>query len=145
MKPGSFPSPSNALRTAAALIALFPIHSVQAASPAWLTARDEEARELVADFGSDPHREVPRAAVPRSLVLLKNEGGVLPLSRKVTRIQVTGRGTDDLGMQCGGWTVDWQGKRSAVTPGGTTILEAIRLTVVGDLRDPRLDSGEGER
>jgi beta-glucosidase len=81
---------------------------------------------LAAKFGSESHREVAREAVRRSLVLLKNEGGVLPLSRSAARIHVTGRGADDLGMQCGGWTVDWQGKRGAVTPGGTTILEAIR-------------------
>jgi beta-glucosidase len=81
---------------------------------------------LAAKFGSESHREVAREAVRRSLVLLKNKGGVLPLSREATRIHVTGRGADDLGMQCGGWTVDWQGKRGTVTPGGTTILEAIR-------------------
>ena len=81
---------------------------------------------LAAKFGSEAHREVAREAVRRSLVLLKNDGGVLPLSRTAKRIHVTGRGADDLGMQCGGWTVDWQGKRGAVTPGGTTIFEAIR-------------------
>ena len=85
--------------------------------------------ELVAEFGSTAHRKVARDAVGRSLVLLKNEGKTLPLSREATRIHVTGRGADDLGMQCGGWTIDWQGKHGAVTPGGTTILEAIRQTV----------------
>ncbi|MEO5915324.1 MAG: glycoside hydrolase family 3 N-terminal domain-containing protein [Luteolibacter sp.] len=81
---------------------------------------------LVADFGSEAHRKVAREAVRRSVVLLKNEKNVLPLTRKGGRIHVTGRGADDLGMQCGGWTVDWQGKRGEVTPGGTTILNAIR-------------------
>jgi beta-glucosidase len=37
-----------------------------------------------------------------------------------------GRGADDLGMQCGGWTITWQGKTGNVTTGGTTILAAIR-------------------
>ena len=32
-------------------------------------------------------------------------------------------------MQCGGWTIDWQGKTGEVTPGGTTILAAIKKSV----------------
>src|SRR5208282_2839354 len=36
---------------------------------------------------------------------------------------------DDLGIQCGGWTIDWQGRMGEVTHGGTTILQAIRQTV----------------
>lgn len=95
---------------------------------------------IAAKFGSESHREVAREAVRRSLVLLKNEGGVLPLSRKAARIHVTGRGADDLGMQCGGWTVDWQGKRGAVTPGGTTILEAIRAAAG---KDTKITNGTG--
>jgi beta-glucosidase len=81
---------------------------------------------LAAKFGSGEHRKVAREAVRQSLVLLKNENKTLPLSRGARHIHVTGRGADDLGMQCGGWTVDWQGKRGEVTPGGTTILQALR-------------------
>lgn len=79
------------------------------------------------DFGSSAHRAVAREAVRQSLVLLKNENKTLPLGPSAKRIHVTGRGADDLGMQCGGWTIDWQGKRGPVTTGGTTILEAIRV------------------
>lgn len=89
---------------------------------------------MVAEFGSEAHRKVAREAVRRSLVLLKNDHKTLPLARKGGRIHVTGRGADDLGMQCGGWTVDWQGKRGAVTPGGTTILEAIRKAAGADTK-----------
>ena len=81
---------------------------------------------LQKEFGSQAHRAVAREAVRQSVVLLKNEGEVLPLSRKAKRIHVSGRGADDLGMQCGGWTIDWQGKRGEVTTGGTTILEGLR-------------------
>ncbi len=77
------------------------------------------------EFGSEAHRAIARDAVRQSLVLLKNEGKVLPLSRQAKRIHVTGRGADDLGMQCGGWTIDWQGKTGEVTTGGTTILKAL--------------------
>jgi len=80
---------------------------------------------LQKEFGSEAHRAVAREAVQKSVVLLKNEGRVLPLSRNAKRIHVTGRGADDIGMQCGGWTIDWQGKRGAVTTGGTTILTAL--------------------
>jgi beta-glucosidase len=59
-------------------------------------------------------------------VLLKNSGAVLPLKDGKTRIHVAGRGADDLGMQCGGWTIDWQGRLGEVTPGGTTLLAALR-------------------
>jgi beta-glucosidase len=98
---------------------------------------------LAAKFGSEAHREVAREAVRRSLVLLKNEGGVLPLSRKAVRIHVTGRGADDLGMQCGGWTIDWQGKRGAVTPGGTTILDAICAAAGKDTKITHSTDGTG--
>lgn len=87
---------------------------------------------LMKDFGSDAHRAVARDAVRQSLVLLKNQGGILPLSRKAKRIHVTGRGADDLGMQCGGWTIDWQGKLGEVTTGGTTILAALRASAGPD-------------
>jgi beta-glucosidase len=83
---------------------------------------------LQKDFGSEAHRTVAREAVRQSLVLLKNEGKVLPLSRKAKRIHVTGRGADNLGMQCGGWTIDWQGSLGEVTPGGTSILGAMKKT-----------------
>jgi beta-glucosidase len=32
-------------------------------------------------------------------------------------------------MQCGGWTIDWQGGRGNITHGGTTLLAALRQTV----------------
>jgi beta-glucosidase len=44
---------------------------------------------------------------------------------------VAGSGADDLGMQCGGWTIGWQGEHGDLTPGGTTILEALKA-VAGD-------------
>jgi beta-glucosidase len=38
---------------------------------------------------------------------------------------VAGRAADDLGMQCGGWTISWQGSTGRPTD-GTTVLEAIK-------------------
>jgi beta-glucosidase len=80
-------------------------------------------------FGSAEHRAVARDAVRQSLVLLKNERKALPLSKTAARIQVAGKSADDIGIQCGGWTITWQGGAGDTTPGGTTILAAIRNTV----------------
>jgi beta-glucosidase len=84
---------------------------------------------LTAAIGSAAHRKVARECVRQSLVLLKNDRTALPLSKNLKRLQVVGSGADDLGMQCGGWTISWQGEVGKVTRGGTTILEAIRQTV----------------
>jgi beta-glucosidase len=84
---------------------------------------------LTAAIGSPEHRAVARECVRESLVLLKNENHVLPLSKKIKHLAVVGSAADDLGVQCGGWTINWQGGRGNVTHGGTTLLAAIRQTV----------------
>ena len=90
-------------------------------APGWSVRVEPELEQA---FGSDEHRRVARQAVRESLVLLKNDRGVLPIAER-KRIHVAGRNADDLGAQSGGWTITWQGKRGPVTT-GTTILEAIR-------------------
>jgi beta-glucosidase len=100
-------------------------------------------RRLWDCFGSDEHRQVARQAVRESLVLLKNEKKVLPLSKKLKHIHVAGDSADDIGKQCGGWTIDWQGKSGEVTTGGTTILEAIRNTVSADTKVTYSKNGRG--
>jgi beta-glucosidase len=85
-------------------------------------------RTLMATVGSAGHRDLARRAVRESLVLLKNEGGLLPLARSTRRIFVAGKSADDLGNQAGGWTIEWQGASGDIIP-GTTILRAIRDTV----------------
>jgi beta-glucosidase len=86
-------------------------------------------RKLHQSFGSAEHRAVAREAVRKSLVLLKNESRILPLSKKIARIHVAGKSADDIGNQCGGWTIRWQGQSGNVTPGGTTVLQAIKSAV----------------
>ncbi len=86
-------------------------------------------RKLHQTFGSLEHRQVARQAVRESLVLLKNERRTLPISKQAARIHVGGKSADDLGNQCGGWTITWQGRSGDVTPGGTTILSAIKQSV----------------
>ena len=88
-------------------------------------------RTLTAQIGSAAHRAVARRAVSASLVVLKNEGGTLPLSRDVPRISLGGKTADDIGNQCGGWTVTWQGMTGAVTTGGTTVRQALEAVAPG--------------
>jgi beta-glucosidase len=83
--------------------------------------------ELLAAVGSDEHRALAREAVQKSLVLLKNDDA-LPIAKDVPLIFVAGAWADDVGAQCGGWTIEWQGGSGAITP-GTTILQAIENTV----------------
>src|SRR6185312_3310040 len=87
---------------------------------------------LTAAIGSPQHREVARECVRESLVLLKNANNVLPLKKNLKHIVVVGQAADDLGIQCGGWTIDWQGKTGNVTTGGTTLLAAIKKAVSAD-------------
>ena len=105
-------------------------------------------RSLQKSFGSPEHREVARQAVRESLVLLKNnllknDHKALPLSKKAARIHVGGKSADDLGNQCGGWTISWQGQGGDATPGGTTILAAIQHTVSKDTRVTFSKDGTG--
>jgi beta-glucosidase len=93
-------------------------------------------------MGSDANRAVAREAVRKSLVLLKNERNTLPLSKSLKRIHVAGRGADDIGRQCGGWTIDWQGKDGDIVP-GTTILEAVRAAVSSDTQVTFSTDGTG--
>jgi beta-glucosidase len=81
-------------------------------------------RALAGTFGSAEHRQIARQAVRESLVLLKNERAALPIP-SAARVHVGGSKADDLGIQCGGWTVGWMGKRGPITK-GTTLLAALR-------------------
>ena len=89
---------------------------------------------LTAAIGSAEHRVAARDAVRQSLVLLKNDG-MLPLSKTLSRIHVTGSGADSLAKQCGGWTIGWQGLGTAgpktANTTGTTVLATIKNLFAG--------------
>jgi beta-glucosidase len=85
-------------------------------------------RSLTPTVGSTAHRSVARQCVRESLVLLKNENNFLPLPKTTGRILLAGKNALDLGNQCGGWTISWQGGSGDITL-GTTIYQAVRNTV----------------
>jgi beta-glucosidase len=81
-------------------------------------------------LGSANHRALAREAVRKSLVLLKNDHGTLPLNPHAT-ILVAGEAADSIGWQAGGWTIDWQGDHNsnADFPGATSIFGGIQAAV----------------
>ncbi|KAL9228640.1 hypothetical protein vseg_004195 [Gypsophila vaccaria] len=88
---------------------------------------------LANQIGSKEHRELAREAVRKSLVLLKNGKSayqpLLPLPKKAPKILVAGSHADNLGYQCGGWTIEWQGVSGNDVTTGTTILTAVKSAV----------------
>ncbi|HSV86342.1 MAG TPA: glycoside hydrolase family 3 C-terminal domain-containing protein, partial [Levilinea sp.] len=80
--------------------------------------------------GSEEHRQLAREAVAKSLVLLQNENEALPVAKDTPLIFLAGEGADDIGLQCGGWTIEWQGKAGNITQ-GTTIKDAFEATATG--------------
>ncbi len=85
-------------------------------------------RSLTPTVGSAAHRSVARQCVRESLVLLKNENNFLPLSKNINHILVAGKNGLDLGNQCGGWTISWQGSSGDITT-GTTVYQGIKNAV----------------
>lgn len=81
-------------------------------------------------------RELARDAVRESLVLLKNNRGVLPL-RRAGKILVVGKGADSLPMQAGGWSLTWQGDKTTTAdyPYADTLLSALKKTLGPDRVD----------
>lgn len=84
----------------------------------------------LAMLGLTEHRAIARQAVRESLVLLKNDGRVLPLNASKT-IMVVGDGADNIAKPAGGWTLSWQGgvKDNAEFPHSQTILAGIKEAV----------------
>ncbi len=93
----------------------------------------DEATSVRRDYaavGAPDHLALAREAVAKSLVLLKNNGSLLPI-KPGAKVLVTGAGADSMAMQSGGWTISWQG--TDVTredfPNGQTIWQGIKSAV----------------
>jgi beta-glucosidase len=93
-----------------------------------------------ASFGSEEHREVAREAVRKSLVLLKNDDQLLPIG-KDKKILVAGKNADNIGHQCGGFTIAWQGTSGhEFVEGGSSIWQGIQQVAPGAV----LSQNDGE-
>ena len=78
----------------------------------------------VNDLGSDKNRAIARESVKKSVVLLKNNN-ILPIKKNTQNILVAGDHADNIGYQCGGWSIWWQGGSGKITK-GTSILDGIK-------------------
>jgi beta-glucosidase len=81
------------------------------------------AKPVQTEVGSTEYRDLARQLVEKSQVLVKNDGGLLPL-KSGTKLFVTGPAADNENAQNGGWTLGWTGSNNI--PGTTTILEGIK-------------------
>lgn len=81
-------------------------------------------------FNTQQHKDLAREAVRKSLVLLKNNQQLLPISAK-SRVLVAGDGADNIAKQAGGWSVSWQGtdNTNADFPNATSVYQGIAQQV----------------
>jgi beta-glucosidase len=100
-----------------------------------LFAKPLSATACASSMGSQEHRDLARQAVRESLVLLKNEGGILPLNKQ-TKVVVVGSHANNIPYQCGGWTKKWQGAHRDLfdhpersVDGATSIIDGIRQII----------------
>lgn len=90
---------------------------------------DKDMAVVSVDSGDQAHRAIAREAVAQSLVLLKNEENLLPLSTKTKYIRVAGGAADNVGRQMGAWSIEWQGIDGENNTESTSILNGIKAVV----------------
>ena len=88
-----------------------------------------DEQKYMSEIGSEEHRAVARQAVRESLTLLKNDKvgdkTAMKALSDAKKIAVVGLKGNNIGAQCGGWTISWTGSTGQITK-GTTILEGFR-------------------
>lgn len=87
---------------------------------------------LVSKIGIKKHRIIAKQAVRESLVLLKNEHNLLPISKTTKKIVVIGEHANSAGLQSGGWSINWQGTLENYK-GATTFLDGIKKQSKGEV------------
>lgn len=96
-----------------------------------LRARLWEHKPSASQFAGKPeslvHRDLARRAARESLVLLKNDGGALPL-KKGQRVLLVGKSADSISNQTGGWSLTWQGtdNTNADFPNADSLAAGLR-------------------
>lgn len=90
-------------------------------------------RTLLPSVGSTAHRNVARQAVRESMVLLHAKNDVLPLQKSGQKILVAGKLANNLGGQCGGWSISWQGSEGNITTGTTILAGMQQLAETGNI------------
>ena len=107
----------------------------------------ETEKNAAENFGSDAHRQVARRAARESVTLLTNgkTGDLTAMEtlKNAKSIMVAGGKADDIGAQCGGWTISWQGSNGQITK-GTTLLEALKNAGLDISYTPNGDGLAGE-
>ncbi|RLO00572.1 hypothetical protein DYB28_009742, partial [Aphanomyces astaci] len=89
--------------------------------------------DVVSQLGDEASQLAALALAQESMVLLKNQDNVLPLTpEKAASIFLTGSSADSIGLMCGGWSLLWQGTSlSQVFPLGATVRKAMETTLGG--------------
>lgn len=92
---------------------------------------DGELLRVAGEIGTAESKRVAREAVAKSMVLLKNED-ILPLKKNI-KVYLTGPASDHVGVQCGGWTLSWQGETDPNLNHGISLKDALNevLTING--------------
>ncbi len=75
--------------------------------------------------GGEENRALAREAAAHTMTLLKNENEIIEQLPSFENILIAGQGASDIGMQCGGWTLYWQGGHGEIMK-GTTIVDGIQ-------------------
>ncbi|WP_306819035.1 glycoside hydrolase family 3 protein [Archangium lipolyticum] len=112
---------------------------------AGLFEKPKPSQRTSRQVGTAENRAVAREAVRKSLVLLKNNGGTLPLSR-TAKVLVAGKSADSLSNQSGGWSITWQGTdtTNADFGGGTTLWRAIQKIAPNATLDTSADGAKAD-
>ncbi len=80
-------------------------------------------------INNEASRKTAKALALQSMTLLNNENNILPISKKIKNILITGPAAVSKSRLCGGWTIKWQGAWERNLVLGKTVLDSIKNKV----------------